>query len=111
MDEEDCRIDKEDCTMNDEECHAIDTIIGCILERFHVEWPRSTLQERLPTEIGGESGTNYIHRFPIGIVQIYVVKFLRLKKEVFIHFVSMFMESGLLKESRFVKPAEIVAMT
>ncbi|KAJ8423044.1 hypothetical protein Cgig2_021863 [Carnegiea gigantea] len=35
MDEKDCTMDEEDCTMDEEEDHAIDTIIGYTLQRYH----------------------------------------------------------------------------
>ncbi|KAJ8436074.1 hypothetical protein Cgig2_000370 [Carnegiea gigantea] len=86
-------MDEEDCIKDKEEDHAIDTIVGYTLERYHVERPRSTLKERLPRAID------------------LCCKVLCLEKDVFTHLVSILMERSLWKEGCFVKAAEIVAIT
>ncbi|KAJ8436744.1 hypothetical protein Cgig2_009718 [Carnegiea gigantea] len=104
-------MDEEDCTMDEEEDRAIDTIIGYNLQRYHLDWPRSTLKERFLRAIGEESGANYIHILLSGNRLDLCREVVRPEKDVFTHLVSILMEMGLLKEGRFVKAAEIVAIT
>ncbi|KAJ8419561.1 LOW QUALITY PROTEIN: hypothetical protein Cgig2_018119 [Carnegiea gigantea] len=104
-------MDEQDCTMDEEEGHAIDTIVIYILERFHMERPCSTLKERLLRTICRESRANYIHKLLYGNHLYLCCKVFHLDKDVFTHLVSIFMEKGLLKKGRFVKAAEIVAIT
>ncbi|KAJ8423138.1 hypothetical protein Cgig2_016491 [Carnegiea gigantea] len=111
MDEDDCTMDKEDCTMDEVEDQAIDTVIGYALERYLADRPRSTFKERMPTAIGGGNGAQYIHRLLSRNHPNLHRKVLRLEKDTFTHLVSIFIERGLLEEGRFVKAAEIVAMT
>ncbi|KAJ8421846.1 hypothetical protein Cgig2_021711 [Carnegiea gigantea] len=73
--------------------------------------PCFTLKEKLPRAIGGESGTNYIHRLLYGNRPNLCHKVLRLDRHIFIHLISMFMERGVLIEGPFIKAAEIVAIT
>ncbi|KAJ8445670.1 LOW QUALITY PROTEIN: hypothetical protein Cgig2_007146 [Carnegiea gigantea] len=96
-----------DCTMDEEEGDTINTILIYTLECFHVERPCSTLKERA---ICGESGANYIHKLLYGNRPYLCRKVFRLGKDAFTHLVSIFMERGLLKEDRFVKLTEIVAI-
>jgi len=97
--------------MDEMEDQAVDTVIGDILDRYVADGCRSTLKERMPRAIGAESGAQYIHRLLTGNRPDLCRKVLWLEKDDFTHLVSIFMERGLLEEGRFVRAAEIVAMT
>ena len=111
MDEDDCTMDVADSTMDEVEDQAIDTVIGYTRERYLQDRPRFTFKERLPRAVGGESGAQYVHRLLSGNRPDLCRKVLRLENDAFIHLVRLFMERGLLQEGRFLKAAEIVAMT
>ncbi|KAJ8444375.1 hypothetical protein Cgig2_026579 [Carnegiea gigantea] len=106
MDEDDYRMDEENCAMDAVEDHAIDTILADTLRRNH-----PTYKERLSRVIDGESGVKYIHRLLNGNRPDLRRKVLRLDKDVFTHLVNIFIERRLLKDGRFIKAAEIVAIT
>ncbi|KAJ8445649.1 hypothetical protein Cgig2_009050 [Carnegiea gigantea] len=91
--------------------HAIDTIVDYTLQCYHMDRPCSTLKERLPRAIGGESGVQYIYRLFSGNRPDLCRKILRLDKDVCTHLVGIFMERRLLKEGCFVKAAKIVVIT
>jgi len=97
--------------MDEVEEQAVDTVIGYILERYVADGRRSMFKERMPRAIGRESGARYVHRLLTGNRPDLRRTVLRLEKDDFTHLVSIFMGRGLLEEGRFVRAAEIVAMT
>ncbi|KAJ8432499.1 hypothetical protein Cgig2_003576 [Carnegiea gigantea] len=71
----------------------------------YVEW------SILPRATDGESGAKNIHRLLNGNRPDLCHKVRHLDEDVFTHLVNIFIEKCLLKESHFIKAAEIVAIT
>jgi len=96
--------------MNGEEDAAVDTLLLYTFTRFRVSRSRSPVA-RLPRAIGGESGSQYIHRLLFGNRPDMCRKVLHLDRDAFISLVKIFIVRDYLKEGRFIRATKILAMS
>ena len=62
-------------------------------------------------QLGGGSGSQYIHRWLFGNRPDMCRKVLRLERDAFISLVKIFIVRNYLQEGRFIRTAEILAMS
>ena len=82
------------CRMNGEEDAAVDTLLMYTFTCFRVSHSRS-LVAGLPRAIGGESGSQYIHRLLFGNRPDMCTKVLRLERDAFISLVKIIYSAEL----------------
>ncbi|KAJ8421346.1 hypothetical protein Cgig2_027954 [Carnegiea gigantea] len=96
--------------MGDDEDRVVDTLILYTLTRSSSQ-QRTASHSGLPRMIGEESGGTFIHRVLNGCQTDFCRQLLRLDQDAFIHLVNVIIEKRLIDEGRFIKTAEIVAIS
>ena len=96
--------------MDEEKDCVVDTLILHTLVRSCSQ-QRIASHPRVRRMIGEESGGAFIHRVLNSTREYFCRQLLRLDRDTFIHLVNVIVESRAIDEGRFIKIAEIVALS